>query len=568
MKKAVCALLTALIVFGALSVSFTAFAADEKIGIAVASDLHYNIPRDEIEGDIDDEIFFYANRRAAMEDESGFIIDEFLRQCAEDDAIQYVFISGDIADNGRRIEQEHLDVASKLARFEEETGKPVYLINGNHDTGAGAEDITNERFREIYYEFGFNEAIETMPGNLSYTADLGEKYRLIAADSCDPSKSTEDGLTSDRVNWIVKQAEKAEKDGRYPVLMMHHNLLDHMPLQRILSRNFIVRNHFLTAAKLADAGIRIVFTGHEHGSDVISYTSALGNTIADFSTTSLTMYPLSYRFVEFSDDTVTYSEKKIESIDFDALTERVSGYTPEQLSLMKADFREYSKQFFKAGIRYRLWLGLTPEKLGIDSDAFYADLVFDAVGGLTDILAMPLYGENGLKEKAKEYNIDIPDSDYENGWDVATEVVGYHYAGDEPFALDSVEVTLILKIADYLLLEDLSSVNDKHFLGAANKILSNFGTDSVCKDFTKAAAKTVGPVTAGEYFILAVASPLLYGLAYDRDSLSDNNGSLPGYVAEHSNAQALSDKITGGTQKIMLYLSLFFRYILKIFRIG
>lgn len=568
MKKAVCELLSALIVFGALSVSFTAFAADEKIGIAVASDLHYNIPRDEIEGDIDDEIFFYANRRAAMEDESGFIIDEFLRQCAEDDAIQYVFISGDIADNGRRIEQEHLDVASKLARFEEETGKPVYLINGNHDTGAGAEDITNDRFREIYYEFGFNEAIETMPGNLSYTADLGEKYRLIAADSCDPSKSTEDGLTSDRVNWIVKQAEKAEKDGRYPVLMMHHNLLDHMPLQRILSRNFIVRNHFSTAAKLADAGIRIVFTGHEHGSDVISYTSALGNTIADFSTTSLTMYPLSYRFVEFSDDTVTYSEKKIESIDFDALTERVSGYTPEQFSLMKADFGEYSKQFFKAGIRYRLWLGLTPEKLGIDSDAFYADLVFDAVGGLTDILAMPLYGENGLKEKAKEYNIDIPDSDYENGWDVATEVVGYHYAGDEPFALDSVEVTLILKIADYLLLEDLSSVNDKHFLGAANKILSNFGTDSVCKDFTKAAAKTVGPVTAGEYFILAVASPLLYGLAYDRDSLSDNNGSLPGYGAEHSNAQAFSDKITGGMQKIMLYLSLFFRYILKIFRIG
>ena len=123
--------------------------AGDKLVVVVASDLHYNQPREKLEGDIDDEVYFYANRRAAMEDESGFIIDEFLSQCAGNESVEFVLIAGDLADNGRRIEQEHLDVAAKLRAFEEKTGKQVYVVNGNHDTGRGEEDVTNERFREI-----------------------------------------------------------------------------------------------------------------------------------------------------------------------------------------------------------------------------------------------------------------------------------------------------------------------------------------------------------------------------------------------------------------------------------
>lgn len=564
MKKIISLILVCTAVFSCFAVSSSADSGD-SIGIAVASDLHYNQPREKLEGDIDDEIFFYANRRAAMEDESGFIIDEFLSQCAENDEVEFVLISGDLADNGRRIEQEHLDVAAKLEKFERESGKQVYIVNGNHDTGAGEEDITNEKFREIYADFGYSDALETQEGTLSYTADLGDKYRLIAADSCDTHKSTEDGLTADRVEWIVSQAEKAYADGRYPILMMHHNLLSHMPLQRILSHNFIVRNHSVTASEFADAGIKAVLTGHEHGSDVMSFTSASGNVITDFSTTSLTMYPLAYRVMKFEDEKISYSDRFIDKIDYDALTQTVSGYTDEHIAMMKSGLNEYSKLFFKAGIRYRLWLSFTPEKLGVAEDKFYSDLVYTAVNGLVDILDMPLYGECGLKEKAAEYGIDIPDSDYKNGWDVATEVVSFHYAGNEPFALDSVEFTLILKIADFLLLDDLSTVNDKVFFAAANKILSNLGTDSVCKDFTKTAAKIFGPVTAGEYFILSIASPLLYGLAYDRDGVDDNNGEIPGYGADVSKAKAAGDNVKGFFASLLRYISISFGYFIKIF---
>jgi hypothetical protein len=63
---------------------------DGVVSFAVASDLHYVQPTEEIEDNIDDPIFYYANRRAQMEHESGFIIDEFLRQCAENDDCEFV----------------------------------------------------------------------------------------------------------------------------------------------------------------------------------------------------------------------------------------------------------------------------------------------------------------------------------------------------------------------------------------------------------------------------------------------------------------------------------------------
>ena len=189
MKKFTSILLALIIVLS--SVSVAAFAAEkDDLKIAIASDLHYNVPSEELEGnpgqplEIDDPIYWYANRRAAMEEESGFIIDEFLRQCAEDDSIEYVLIPGDLADNGRIVPQEHYDVAAKFKAFEEATGKSVFVINGNHDASLNNDDTSFDDFMEIYADFGYDKAIDRLEGTCSYTADLGSKYRLIALDSC------------------------------------------------------------------------------------------------------------------------------------------------------------------------------------------------------------------------------------------------------------------------------------------------------------------------------------------------------------------------------------------------
>ncbi len=533
---------------------------------AVASDLHYNVPEEELtaSGEIDDEIYWYANRRAAMENESGFIIDEFLNQCAEDDNIEFVLISGDIADNGKSIAQEHYDVAAKFAAFEEKTGKQIYVTVGNHDAGLNCE-TTIDDFKRIYHDFGYAEALTVVEDNCSYTADLGDKYRLISLDSCDPDKSTGDGMSAEKMDWVRKQAQQAKKDGRYPILMMHHNLLDHMPVQSIFSKDFIVQFHLSTADLFANWGIKLVFTGHEHCSDAATYTSTLGNVIYDFATTSLTMYPLQYRYFELTDDEIKYEAKTVDKLDTEALSATVDGYSQEQLDLMNAGLNDYSKGFLKAGVQWRLTRSLKMEQMGIEEDSIFYDLVNTAVGGLRKILEEPLYGEGGIQQLAAEYNIDIPDSEYETGWDVALELVAAHYGGEESFDFSTTEVTIFLRLVALVLRDDLAVLADEVFFEAANEIFKHFGTDSFITDITKLATKVLGGVTPVEYLLLAIVSPLVYEFAVDNDGVNDNNGVLPGYgtVEIGNNISNIYSNIIGIFNEIVKYFELFATVIMN-----
>lgn len=563
MKKIISVILSAAMLFSLVAVGFTANADDATTTFAVASDLHYVEPREELEGPIDDPIYWYANRRAAMEDESGFIIDEFLRQCAEDDNIEFVLLPGDLVNDGRVIVQQHIDVAAKLKKFEQESGKPVYVINGNHDNGAGENDFKYDDFIENYYQFGYDEAIATMEGNCSYVAELNDEYRLIAVDSCDPTKSTEDGMTSDKVDWVIEQAAKAKEDGKYPILMMHHNLLDHLPVQRILSRNFIIRTHFTTAEKFANAGIKLVFTGHEHCSDAATYTSTKGNIIYDFATTSLTMYPTQYRVFNLTPDEIKYEARTVDKIDTDALTATVSGYTQEHIDLMNAGFNAYAKGFLKAGVEYRLALGMTMEKIGIAEGEPFYNLVNTAVTGLTDILEAPLYGEEGSVEAlAAEYGVELPKTDYKTGWDLATELVGAHYAGEEDFPLDSDPISVFFKVVALILRDDLAGIADDVLLGAVHELLGL--ENGITTEITQLCTKLMGRATAVEYLLLAIASPLLYEFTGDHDGVPDNNGTLPGYGVEGGFSDVI-DNVTGIFSKIVEYLKLIITYILKVF---
>lgn len=564
MKKLISVILAISILMSVVVIGASA-QDDGTMSFAVASDLHYVEPTEPVEHNIDDPIFYYSNRRAQMEHESGFIIDEFLRQCAENDDVDFVLLPGDLANDGKVILQQHIDVAEKLRKFEKETGKQVYVIDGNHDLGYDCE-TTPEVFKEVYYEFGYQEALTVAEDNCSYTADIGDKYRLIALDSCDPSKSTEDGLTTDKLFWALDQADKAKEDGKYPIVMMHHNLLDHLPVQRILSRNFIVRWHYSTAELFADHGIKLVFTGHEHCSDAATFTSALGNVIYDFATTSLSMYPLEYRMFHITDEEIKYENKKITSIDTQALSAAVPDLTDEQLALMDEDFEAYSKEFFHHGIKYRLGRGMTMEQIGMEEGDFFFNIVNAAVTGLTDMLDMPFYGENSIQELAKEYGLEIPDSDYETPWHLVTALVGMHYAGSEYYDLESTEVTMLLRTLVLILRVDFANITDALFLvNLANKALANFGIESISDGITKLGIKVFGSVNVLEYAILGLISPLLYAFAYDDDGVEDNNGTLPGYgtVDTWNNLSNISVNINNIIDKIISTVTMMLKYALK-----
>lgn len=530
MKKPLAIILVLTVIASALVIPIGAASSYPETSFAVSADLHYEAQQEELQWYSEDPIFGYANRRAAMEDESTYIIDEFLNQCANNDDIEFVLVAGDLTDTGRTYIERHQVVAEKLEKFEKESGKQVYVINGNHDLGTVGEfcETGVAEFKEIYHEFGYAEALTVMEGNCSYTADLGEKYRLIACDSCDPNRSTGDGMTEDRVQWVIDQAELAYEAGRYPILMMHHNLLDHMPVQAVISKDFIIRNHLSTAEKFANAGIKIVFTGHEHCSDTATYTSTKGNQISDFATTSLTMYPLQYRFVEMSDETIYYTSKTINKIDTANLKDDVIGYTDEHMALMDAGLNEYAKNFLKNGVEYRLERGFEDEQLGISPSAFYYPLVRKAVDALNGILNEPLYGEGGVQEKAAEKGIIIPDSDYVDGWDVATELVAAHYAGEEYYPLHEKDVTILLRTACLILDTELQMITEEELMAAATALTALYGTTPP-DELAEILQLDLGYSHGAQSFLLALLSPILDDFAND-DTVADNEGAIKGYA--------------------------------------
>lgn len=564
MKKVLSIILSVIM---ASSVLCVGVCAEEKndLSFAVASDLHYSAPEEELEKTNDDPIFWHATRRCEMENETGLIIDEFLNQCAESDDVKYVLISGDLANRGRSRPEDHLVIAQKLRDFEKKSGKEVYVINGNHDA-SNDQATTLARFKEIYAEFGYDHALTTRADDCSYTVDLGEKYRLIALDSNHETKSTEDGMTADRLKWVKEQAELAKEDGRYPIVMMHHNLLDHLPIQRVLSRNFIVKFHFTTAELFADWGIKTVFTGHEHCSDATVYTSALGNKLYDFATTSLAMYPLEYRVVKYNDNEIKYETRSVDKIDYDALTATTKGYTDEQIAAMRADLRAFSKGYLKAGVQYRLELSLSPEKMGIDEGSAYSKPIIYAVDKLISLLRMPLCGENSLQSIAKEYGFEIPDSDYKTGWDLATDLVAWHYSGGEHFDTDSVEVTTLLRAVATILRNDFAGIADDVLLKAANSFLGELGYGPIADSLTKYCISKFGVYTKAEIFLVAVASPILYKFACDNDGVDDNNGVIEGYgtVNFKTNVSNIVENLDSLSEKITFYLRLVMSYLAKL----
>lgn len=564
MKRTVSIIIAAVMIFSMLSI---AVSAEDKtdLSFAIASDLHYSAPEAELEKTNDSELYWHATRRCEMENETGFIIDEFLDQCAESDDVDYVLISGDLANRGRTRPEDHLLIAQKLRDFEKKSGKEVYVINGNHD--ASNDQLTTlARFKEIYAEFGYDHALTTRGDDCSYTANLGEKYRLIALDTNHEKKSTEDGMTAERLKLVKEQAELAKKDGRYPIVMMHHNLLDHLPIQRVLSRNFIVKFHFTTAELFADWGIKTVFTGHEHCSDATVYTSALGNKLYDFATTSLAMYPLEYRVIKYNDNEIKYETRSVDSIDYDALTATTKGYTDEQIAAMKKDLRAFSKGYLKAGVQYRLELSLSPEKMGLDESKAYTKPIIEAVNKLISLLRMPLCGENSLQSVAREYGIEIPDSDYETGWDLATDLVAWHYSGGEHFDLDSVEVTTLLRAVAAILRSDLAYVSDDVLLKVANSFLGELGYGPVADSLIKFCISKFGVYTKAEIFLVGIASPILYKFAYDNDGIDDNNGVIEGYgtVNFKSNVSNIFENLSSLSEKITHYIQLVMSYLVRL----
>ena len=232
MKKTGKTMLVFLLALGLLFATVPLAAAGEAVlPVAVMSDLHLYSAGElaPLEPPAEDTLFFHATIQGQMEYESEAILRAALAAFVASDR-QVLLIPGDLTGGSLA---SHRAVAALLAEVEK-TGKQVFVINGNHDIAPDdARRATAGEFAAIYADFGFAQALARDEGSLSYTADLGAGYRLLAIDSCIYGENTGE-ISAATLAWILAQCAAAAEKGVTLLAMQHHGLVQHFANQRLL----------------------------------------------------------------------------------------------------------------------------------------------------------------------------------------------------------------------------------------------------------------------------------------------------------------------------------------------
>jgi hypothetical protein len=127
--------------------------------------------------------------------------------------------------------------------------------------------------------------------------------------------------------------------------MMHHGVLEHYAGQSIAFPEYVVKDWERVSQQLAEAGLKVVFTGHYHANDVVKHDFDGGHFLFDVETGSLVTYPNPYRTVTLTPDNLMKIRSRfIEEIDYETgdLT-----------------FPEYAKAFLLEGLQGIVFYTLT-----------------------------------------------------------------------------------------------------------------------------------------------------------------------------------------------------------------
>ena len=283
----------------------------DSVKIVVLSDPHYFDPKFVDDGEAFQQ---YLASDTKMLAESQAILESALDSIRASDA-SIVLIPGDLTKDGELISHQSM---AKYLKDLERSGKEVYVINGNHDinnphavrykgdSAFSVNSVSPNKFKNIYKEFGYKEAIAEDPNSLSYVVEPAPGLRIIAVDSCSYDQNyslnkpvTAGSLPAERLHWITGQIAEAEQKGMVVLGFMHHGLIPNFAGQEQVFPEYVVSNWHSVAAQLAQAGLKVIFTGHFHAQDIANLETG-ANFIFDIQTGSLVTYPSPYRLVELT----------------------------------------------------------------------------------------------------------------------------------------------------------------------------------------------------------------------------------------------------------------------------
>ena len=393
------------------------------------------------------------------------------------DLADTVLIAGDLSFNGEK--ESHLGFIELLKDLKAH-GKRVFVITAGHDfndhpfafdeTGRlEPEGTKREELFDLYYEFGFSDAIAVDRENLSYVAQLAPGLRLLALNNDGDCKKNHT-YTARQIEWILKQTKKAREDGETMIAMSHYPLLPGVPLFGLLGGEVVMKNADYITTLLADEGVHLCFTGHMHNQAVNKKVTEKGNLFYDVCTGSLIGCPASMRLVTITDNyRVQLETLPVPDFDWDLEGLTKDEYFKRQFDMM---IDTYLTSMRDDPARFLGKLGMKEAPEGVRN-------VVEKVGGYLNGVTVGRLCKT-LCVKCPE---EIRDTLFV---DLARELVRNCFTGNAPYVYGTPEYAAIMGVIGRFAKFIKINVNGKsvEFLPLVEKTIGKYGLDDDNTSFT------------------------------------------------------------------------------------
>ncbi len=273
--------------------------------------------------------------------ENSAIVHATFSEIAQDKSTGIVIIPGDLSKDGEK--ESHLGFISELEMLRE-AGKKIYVITARHDFNdhprcykgdeyVPVEGTKREELYDLYYEYGYSDAIAFDETSLSYVAQISEGVRMLAINSDGDEKNK--GYFDERlIEWIKAQIEDAKKYGEFIFAINHYPILPSSSIFELVG-DAKVKNWREISAFLADSGVPLAFTGHMHIQSVNKIVTPNGNPFYDVCTSALVGSPAMYRKITLlSKDEVEIKSLSIPDFDYDMQGLTTKEYMDRQFDQM------------------------------------------------------------------------------------------------------------------------------------------------------------------------------------------------------------------------------------------
>lgn len=313
----------------------------KNISFYLVTDTHYFEPSLGASGAAYNE---YMKREQYFMAESSDIVKAVFAQMAEDKSIDTVIIPGDLSKNGEI--ESHKSFIKELNKLKE-AGKKIFVITAGHDYNEYSRAFVNdecikaegtpfEQLYDLYYDFGYSQALAVDKRTLSYVAEVADGVRMLAI-NCDSEGRRKGSVDDEMYEWMQVQLDDAKKAGCSVFAICHYPVIPPVPVFDLVG-DAKLRDWRKAASFLADNGVELVLTGHMHIQSINEYVSEKGNRLVDICTACPVGSPAKYRKI-----TVENSVMKVDSID--------APYVGDTKGLSS---REYFDKQFKYSITNRI----------------------------------------------------------------------------------------------------------------------------------------------------------------------------------------------------------------------